>query len=388
MLIHSTFLPRHLMTVSTLPVTVTNTKCVLQKYPSDGEKFNAEENVKFVSEPLLLGNTKDPSNPAAGGGASSCGPNDVIVKVETLSVDAFIRTMIKEPAKSSFHGNVHIGSTIPAIGYGTIVAAGQRSGWSVGSVVIGMLGAQTYAKITTGGGSRSGGPTLSSKLSLPWTSPTSSLGLFGLTTGLTAYVGVFCVCSRPPRKGETVVVTAAAGAVGSIAAQLAKLTGARVIGIAGNKNDYLINDLKLDGAINYKAKDKTLEEQLESTCPDGIDFVFDNVGGEVLDALLHNIRPKGRIVICGAVSQYENPKTYGPSNYIKLAERGAEMKGFTVLQYTSQLPVAIFFLWWYSAIRGKVKMTESVNAGIKTFPSALQKIFSGGNIGKTLVTVE
>lgn len=385
---------------SPLPVTVTNEKWVLEEHPNG--KFRADRDVRLVTEPLLLGTTEDPSNPAAGrrGGASSCTDQEVIVQVDTLSVDAFLRTMLDDSnngddtRKAAFHGNLGKGSTIPALGYGTIVAAGRYSGWKPGSVVMGMLGAQTYAKIQTSSSSSTTGATkrnqaLSSQLSLPWMPPTSSLGLLGLTTGLTAYVGVFCVC-RPPRKGETVVITASAGAVGSIAAQLAKTTGARVIGIAGNKNDYLINDLQLNGAVNYKQKSPSLEEQLDECCPDGVDFVFDNVGGPTLDALLDRISPGGRIVICGAVSQYENDNgvaKYGPTNYLKLAERGAEMKGFTVLQYTSQLPFAVFFLWFYY-LRGKVKMTESINQGIQSFPTALQKLFSGGNIGKTLVHVK
>ena len=133
--------------------------------------------------------------------------------------------------------------------------------------------------------------------------PTASLGLMGLTTGLTAYTGVFYV-TRRPRKGETVVVSGAAGAVGSVAAQLAKATGARVIGVAGGpkKCQYLAEELKLDGAVDYKKSEKSLEEQITATCPDGIDFIYDNVGGSILDQLLAKINPNGRVVICGAVS--------------------------------------------------------------------------------------
>ena len=270
-----------------------------------------------------------------------------------------------------------------------------------------MLGAQSYAKITMGRGGVGGGgrasrrsgssAAITSKLTLPWMTSTSSLGLFGLTTGLTAYVGIFCVySSKAPRKGETVIITDATSAVGSIAAQLAKTTGATVIGISSNKKSksYLMNDLELDGAIIYNSnndidQETVVEDQLESICPRGVDFVFDNVGGEILDTVLNHIRPKARVVICDAVSQYETSKTTGPSNYLKLVQQGAEMKGFTVFQYTRRIPAAVFFLWWYS-LRGKVKMTESIHEGIKSFPLALQttlRLDDNRNIGKTLVVL-
>jgi NADPH-dependent curcumin reductase CurA len=150
----------------------------------------------------------------------------------------------------------------------------------------------------------------------------------------------------------------------------------------------------LDGAVNYKNKTASLEDQLDEACPDGVDFVFDNVGGEMLDVLLARIRPGGRVVICGAVSQYDcgsvnkvdGRMVHGPSNYLKLAERGAEMRGFNVMQHMHKLPVAMFFLFWYY-VRGKVRMTEHIHKGIEAFPGALKGLFSGGNTGKTLVQV-
>jgi NADPH-dependent curcumin reductase CurA len=288
--------------------------------------------------------------------------------------------------ETAYHGSVKIGQTLPALGYGTVVASASKR-YQKGQVVLGMMGAQTYAKLPSAG--------LQRKHHIPYLPPTAPLGLMGLTTGLTAYAGTFFVC-RPPRKGETVVITASAGAVGSIAAQLAKTTGAKVIGVAGNKNDYLLNDLKLDKAINYRDTTTSLEKQLDEVCPEGVDFVYDNVGGDTLDALLERIRPGGRVVICGAISQYdsgnlnkvgEGRRVQGPSNYLKLAERGAEMKGFNVMQYMHKLPIAMIFMFWYY-VRGKVKMTENISVGIKSFASALQGLFSGDNIGKALVKVQ
>ncbi|OEU11091.1 NAD(P)-binding protein, partial [Fragilariopsis cylindrus CCMP1102] len=199
-----------------------------------------------------------------------------------------------------------------------------------------------------------------------------------------------------PQRGETVVVTGAAGSVGSIAVQLCKSTGARVIGVAGGsiKKDYLLNKLHCDGVIDYKDTTKqTLEEQIQETCPEGIDFIYDNVGGSILDSLLYRINPNSRTVICGAISQYsgnlnqkEQSKVYGPSNYLKLAERGAEMKGFNVIQYISKLPFMIIGMY-YLYMRGYVKCEEHIEIGLEQFPYALQKLFTGQTIGKTLVRI-
>lgn len=264
-----------------------------------------------------------------------------------------------------------------------VVHAGPKAKVKVGREVAAMLGAQTFSIVKSG--------SIFPKLNFPFMSPTATLGLMSLTAGLTAYAGVFYVCKRP-RRGDTVVVTGAAGAVGSIAAQLAKSTGARVVGIAGGekKQLYLRNDLGLDGSIDYKA-DEPLSEQIEKTCSNGIDFVFDNVGGATLDALLDKINPSGRVIICGAISQYSGKLNkglvQGPKNYLKLAERGATMKGFNVIQFMYRLPLMLIGMF-YLYMRGYVKMTEHVDTGIESFPHALLKLFTGGNTGKMLVDVK
>lgn len=347
----------------TADATVTNSKWVLCKRPRG--LFDPENDVTFETESVAL---------------SSLEKDEILVESTMLSCDAFIRTMLDSEA---YHGVVPIGGTLPAIGYGKVVAAGPDASHKVGTVVSGLIGAQSHAKVKSGECFR--------VIQFPFMSPTASLGLMGLTSGLTAYTGVFYV-SRRPRKGETVVVTAAAGAVGSIAAQLARSTGARVIGVAGGekKSTYLINDLGLDGAIDYKSASSTIEEQIDEVCPDGIDFIYDNVGGSILDALMAKINPCGRVVICGAISQYSGNlnkgKVVGPSNYLKLAERGAEMKGFNVMQYMYKLPLALCWMF-YLYMRGKVQMTEHVEKGIRSFPFALHKMFTGGHIGKLLVDV-
>lgn len=397
--------------------TIINERWVLTQHPNGS--FEPTRDVKLVQESIVLdqkGEGKDLSTYTCSGvdnnnndSSSNIDQSYCLVEVDTLSVDAFIRTML-DANKGAYHGGLSLGDTIPAIGYGKVIATGSQSGWKVGQSVMGMLGAQTYA--SRPGRSLQHNTVMNLQQLLPQRfvpSPTASLGLLGLTTGLTAYVGIFYVC-KPPRRGETVVITASAGAVGSVAAQLAKWTGAKVVGIAGNKNEYLINDLQLDGAINYKVDTQyvgpSLGEQLDAVCPDGVDFVFDNVGGDTLDVLLQRIRPGGRIVICGAVSQYDSPPDMsnnpgkendgknskpkaiqGPSQYLKLAERGATMRGFNVLQYSKRFPIAVLMLIWLS-FRGKVHMTEQIEVGIQTFPYALQKLFTGGNTGKLLVQVK
>lgn len=341
-----------------------NKKWVLTSHPNGS--FEPSKNSKLVCETLKI---------------SDLSADEVLISVQMLSVDAFIRTMMDEEA---YHGSIKIDCVLPAIGYGTVIACGSKVKYSVGTRVAGMLGAQTNAVVKSSMVMRS--------FMFPGVRPSLGLGLLSLTTGMTAYVGMFSV-TKSPRKGETVVVSAAAGAVGSVATQLAKITGARVIGIAGGeeKCNYLKNELGCDATIDYKDNSSTMPEKLEDTCPNGIDFFYDNVGGDILDMVLQKINPKGRIVICGAVSQYEGNlnkgKVRGPSEYLKLAERGATMVGFNVMQYMTQFIKAQFWLHWYY-FRGYLTLKETVETGVESFPFALQKLFTGGHIGKMLVNVK
>jgi len=315
--------------------------------------------------------------------ASALGDEEVLVKVEWLSVDAFLRTMLDEGA---YHGEIQPGGLMTAMGMGTVVAAGKKAKLRVGGRVMGALGAQTVSKVVPG----PMGPM--PVLSLPFVPPRLWLGLLSLTTGLTAWVGIFRVAA-PPRRGQTVIVSAAAGATGSIAAQLAKTTGAHVIGVAGGeaKVKFLTETMKLDGAVDYKSSERTLDEQLDTVAPNGVDFFFDCAGGDILDAVLRRINAKGRIIICGAASQYNGNlnvgKVQGPNEYLKLAERGATMVGYNVMQYMWSLPIAIPSLLW-AWVRDRVKMHEHVEMGIGSFAGAMEKMFTGGHTGKLLVNVD
>ena len=303
---------------------------------------------------------------------------EVLVETQLLSIDAFLRTMLDEEA---YHGSIKLGATLPALGIGTVIASKSKR-FKPGASVVGMLGAQSHAKVPAAG--------CFPAMKLPGMSDTAALGALSLTTGITAWVGIHAV-AKPPRRGDVVVVSAAAGGVGSVAAQLAKLRGARVIGIAGgpHKTGYLRDGLGIE-AVDYKDGDASIGEQLDALAPDGVDFFFDNAGGEALDAVLNRLRPKARVIICGAASQYSGKlnvgKVDGPSAYLKLAERGASMHGYNVMQYMGKVPKALAHLWWL-LLRGKISMREQVEAGVASFGPALVKMFTGGHIGKLLVDV-
>jgi hypothetical protein len=214
--------------------------------------------------------------------------------------------------------------------------------------------------------------------------PSAYLGALGLTTGLTAYFGLLEVVNV--NEGDTVVVSGAAGAVGSIACQIAKIKGAKVIGIAGgpDKVSYLTETLGADAGIDYKGED--VAARLDELAPDGVDVYFDNVGGELLDTVLERLAMGGRISICGAISQYDDlSDVRGPKLYLRLAERNARMCGFTVDHFSEKFPEATTQLaGWMS--EGKLKMPEHIESGIEKFPAALIMLFSGGHMGKLLVT--
>ena len=299
----------------------------------------------------------------------------VLVAVDMLSIDAFIRTTL-DARPDSLHGSTPIGSTIGALGVGTVIESGDDR-FQPGDTVMGGLGAQTRATVATA---------FIEKVDTTHFGSATQLGAMGLTTGLTAYVGMKFV--GRVTESDTVVVSGAAGAVGTFAGQIARLLGAtRVIGIAGGpeKGRYLVDELGYHASIDYRADD--VDARLADLAPDGVDVFFDNVGGDILDSVLLQIHEGSRIVICGAISQYGDMNNVtGPRNYLKLAERHASMEGFTVLHFANRFAEARTAIGGW-LIDGSLVEHNHVEHGIEQFPHALELLLTGGHRGKLLVDV-
>jgi len=301
------------------------------------------------------------------------GDGHVTVAVDLLGIDAFIRTTLDE---GSFHRGARLGGVIPALGVGRVVES-RDPVFGVGDAVFGPLGSQTVATVPAAA---------LRKLDTTIAPANAWLGALGLTTGLTAYFGVVDV--GRVRAGDTVVVSGAAGAVGSLAGQIARLSGAsKVIGIAGgpHKSAFLVDELGFDGAIDYR--NESVGARLDELAPDGIDVFFDNVGGEILDDVLLRIVEGSRVVLCGAISQYENMgDVRGPRNYLKLAERHATMEGFAVFHFAAHYSRAESQLArWYR--EGELVMREHVEHGVENFPAVMNMLMTGEHHGKLLLKV-
>lgn len=261
-----------------------------------------------------------------------------------------------------------------ALGIGRVTAS-EHPDFAVGDHVSGVFGVQEFAR-SDGGGATKVDPSLAP---LP-----TYLGALGMT-GLTAYFGLLDVGRL--KDGETVVVSGAAGAVGSVAGQIAKAKGCRVIGIAGGpeKCGWIVDELGFDVAIDYKSED--VRRSLREHAPDRVDVFFDNVGGEVLDAALTRLARGARIVICGGISQYNAEQARGPSNYLALIAARASMTGFLVFDYAARYPEAISELAGWLREGKLVSREQVVEGGVQAFPEALLKLFAGENIGKLVLEV-
>jgi len=297
---------------------------------------------------------------------------ELLVKILYISLDPAMRGWVREG--KSYIAPVEIGQVMRAGAVGQVIAS-KNPKFAVGDSVVGMLGVQEYA-LSDGRGLNKVDPNI---VPLPL-----YLGVIGMP-GMTAYFGLLDVCQ--PKAGETVVVSAAAGAVGGVVGQIAKLKGCRAIGLAGGaeKCAYIVKELGYDAAIDYK--NENVFNALQQHCPAGIDIYFDNVGGDILDYALALLARKARISICGAISQYNNTgPVRGPANYLSLLVNHARMEGFVVLDYADRWGEAARELaGWYLA--GKLKSREDIVPGIDTFPETLLKLFSGENFGKLILKV-
>jgi NADPH-dependent curcumin reductase len=300
------------------------------------------------------------------------GSGEFLVKVLQISLDPAMRGWMN--AMRSYVPPVAIGDVMRALAAGRVTAS-KNPNFPVGDHVYGGFGVQEYA-VSNGQGV--------SKVDTRLAPLAKYLSVLGMP-GMTAYFGF--LDTGAPQPGNTVVVSAAAGAVGSVVGQIAKIKGCRAVGIAGGsaKCQYLTSELGFDAAIDYKGEDVTVA--LRKQCPKGIDVYFDNVGGDILDAVLAQLNLGARVVICGGISQYNNTGPIkGPSNYLSLLVNRATMKGMLVTDFIERYPQAAREMaGWMAA--GKLKSREDTVEGLQNFPEALLKLFTGENFGKLILKV-
>jgi NADPH-dependent curcumin reductase CurA len=290
------------------------------------------------------------------------------VRVEYLGFDPSQKGQMEN---IGYAAATSIGQVMTARGIGEVVES-RCASLKPGDKVIGMLGWQEFATVK---------PTAVSVI------PnddllTAHLGPLG-GTGLTAYFGL--VRHGRPEPGDTLVVSGAAGATGSVVGQLGKLMGATVVGIAGGaeKCAWLVDDLGFDAAIDYR--DQSVKQRLKETCPNGVNVFFDNVGGAILNDVLARIALHARVVICGGISRYQaDSLPPGPSNYMNLVFQRATMSGFLMTDYMNEAPMALERLTgWIRS--GSLKYREDVQTGLENAPATLLRLFSGANFGKQLL---
>ena len=303
----------------------------------------------------------------------------VLVQTLALSLDPAMRGWMNEG--KSYIAPVGIGEVMRAGGVGRVLAS-RNDRFKAGDMVSGSLGVQEYTAFHAEALKTSG----LAKIDLRLGSLTQWLNVLGMP-GMTGYFGLLDI--GQPQPGETLVVSGAAGAVGQTVGQLAKIKGCKVVGIAGGaaKCDWVVKELGFDACIDYKAGADAVRDGLKTHCPDGVDIYFDNVGGEILDTVLTRIRRKARIIICGAISQYNNTTAVqGPKNYLSLLVNRARMEGMVVFDYAQRYPQAIAELAGYLQ-EGRMHSREDVVQGLDQFPAALLKLFNGENFGKLVLEV-
>ncbi|MGE4239282.1 NADP-dependent oxidoreductase [Ramlibacter sp.] len=301
----------------------------------------------------------------------------LLVKTRALSLDPAMRGWMNEG--KSYIAPVAIGEVMRAGGIGEVIAS-RNPRFAAGDLVTGALGVQEYASFTEAEAKKAGLAKIDTRLG----SVTQWLNVLGMP-GMTGYFGLMEVGQA--KAGDTVVVSGAAGAVGQTVGQLARIKGCRVVGIAGGpaKCEWVVKELGFDACIDYKAGN--VKAALREHCPKGVDVYFDNVGGDILDDVLTRIGRGARIVICGAISQYNNTTAVqGPKNYMSLLVNRARMEGMVVFDYADRYPQAIAELAGYLR-DGRMKSKEDVVLGIENFPKALLKLFSGENFGKLVLEV-
>jgi hypothetical protein len=301
------------------------------------------------------------------------GEGEVVVKVDYLSLDPAMRGWMNDAR--SYIPPVGLGEVMRAGGVGEVVASNHPS-LSVGDQVTGVTGAQEYAMLPAEG---------LTKIDTGLAPAPVWLNALGMP-GMTAYFGLLDI--GRPEPGQTVLVSGAAGAVGGAVGQIAKLKGCRAVGIAGGpeKCRHVVEELGFDAAIDYKSE--ALYPAVRKHCPDGVDVYFDNVGGETLDVALAQLARGARVVLCGAISQYNATEGMkGPANYMSLLVNRATMTGFLVFDFADRYAEGAREMGQWVA-SGQLKSVEDIaTGGIKRFPETLLRLFRGENLGKLVLEV-
>nr|WP_145545050.1 NADP-dependent oxidoreductase [Variovorax boronicumulans] len=328
------------------------------------ETTATREHWNFTTEPV--------AEPSEGG---------VLVQTLSLSLDPAMRGWLNDA--KSYIPPVAIGEVMRAGGVGRVIAS-QNPAFAVGDTVYGTLGVQEYVLVPQEALKRVG----LVKIDLRLGTVGQWLNVLGMP-GMTGYFGLLDI--GQPQPGQTVVVSAAAGAVGQTVGQLARIKGCRAVGIAGGpaKCDWVVKELGFDACIDYKAGPSAVREGLKQHCPSGVDVYFDNVGGDILDQVLARLARKARVIVCGAISQYNNANSMpgaGPRNYLSLLVNRARMEGMVVFDYAERFPQAIAELAGYLK-DGRMQSKEDVVQGLDQFPETLNKLFAGGNFGKLVLQV-
>jgi NADPH-dependent curcumin reductase CurA len=298
---------------------------------------------------------------------------EALAKVKYLSMDPTMRVWM---AVDSYLPAVKIGEVMRAGGLAEVVES-KHAQLKKGDKIFGLTGLQDYTLIEA-----QAKVPFQKVPSIPFVPETAFLGVLGMT-GITAYFGMTEIAK--PKKGETLVVSAAAGATGSVAGQIGKIHGCRVVGIAGTdgKCAWLTDELGFDAAINYKHAD--WKEKLAAATPNGVDIDYENVGGEIMAEVLNRMNLHGRVALCGLISGYTKEET-GPVNLGLLIVKRLIVQGFLVLDYTSRFTEAAMELGKWKMI-GKLKDRQTVVEGLEKAPDAINMLFTGGNIGKLIVKV-
>jgi NADPH-dependent curcumin reductase CurA len=304
---------------------------------------------------------------------------EALVRTELLSMDPTNRIWLYE--QSTYFPPQELGEIVRGIGIGTVVDS-KMEALKKGSKIISLLGWQDYKII-------SGNDSWTPVIELPGVPLTWNFGPFGMH-GITAYFGLLDV--GKPKTGETILISGAAGAVGSLVGQIGKIHGCRVVGIAGSdeKCNWITRDLGFDRAINYR-EEKSMTDAIARACPDGVDVYFDNVGGVILEAALDRINLRGRVVVCGMISCYNESNGDGydlhaPRNLLRLVYQRARIEGFLVLDYMHRAEEAVTrMLQWFQ--EGKIQYRVEIDHGLENAPETMNKLFNGNHNGKLILQV-